>query len=203
MTQEQDAQGRVDLADEIERYLAEGERALRRGRHERARQAFAALLELDPRHALAHNKLGVALAELGRLDEAEAAFRRAIELDPKLPNPYTNLGNIYFSRGQYREAEEHHKRALAIDPDLAHAHQNLAAVYKRTGRIAEAVAAQKAAARLDRVGALDAGESLRRAPAARPGRGGAAPLPARRWLWYLAAAAALGWLLWSRGQGGR
>ena len=52
---------------------------------------FRKAIELDPNYALAHYRLGAALATKGLLDEAIAEFRKAIELDPNNAMAKVNL----------------------------------------------------------------------------------------------------------------
>ncbi|RME37765.1 MAG: tetratricopeptide repeat protein, partial [Planctomycetota bacterium] len=48
-------------------------------------------LRRNPRYALAHNNLGIALLRLGRPAEAAAHFRSALRLDPDLSNAKQGL----------------------------------------------------------------------------------------------------------------
>ncbi len=52
------------------------------GQLEAAREAFAALLDVDPSAAYGHYGLGLALKRLGRIDEARTHLRLATALDP-------------------------------------------------------------------------------------------------------------------------
>lgn len=55
------------------------------GQHERAREVFEALLEVDPASHYAHFGLGQSLKRLGRLDKARTHLRLAVALDPTSP----------------------------------------------------------------------------------------------------------------------
>jgi len=48
-----------------------------------------------PDSAVAHSKLGVALAQQGRADEAIAELSAAVALQPTYAPAYSNLGNVY------------------------------------------------------------------------------------------------------------
>lgn len=48
--------------------------------YERAREHYAAAVEMRPSAILFHNNLGVCLLNMGRADEAQVAFRRVLEL---------------------------------------------------------------------------------------------------------------------------
>jgi Flp pilus assembly protein TadD len=52
------------------------------GQHERARETFEALLEVDPSSHYGHYGLGQSLKRLGRIDEARTHLRLAVALSP-------------------------------------------------------------------------------------------------------------------------
>jgi Flp pilus assembly protein TadD len=52
------------------------------GQHDRARETFEALLEVDPSGHYAHYALGQSLKQLGRLREARTHLRLAVALSP-------------------------------------------------------------------------------------------------------------------------
>jgi Flp pilus assembly protein TadD len=52
------------------------------GQHERAREVFEALLDVDPSSHYAHFVLGQSLRRLGRPEEARTHLRLAVALDP-------------------------------------------------------------------------------------------------------------------------
>lgn len=52
------------------------------GQHDRSRDTFAALLEIDPSAHYAHYALGQSLKQLGRLKEARTHLRLAVALSP-------------------------------------------------------------------------------------------------------------------------
>ncbi len=132
----------------VESHLAEGERYLETGALAEAEAAFRRAVEAAPTSAVAHSKLGVALARQRRLDEAEGAFTRAVALDPRYAPAWSNLGNVYRERGRTDEALAAYERAIAADPDYWIAYQNLGSLYKQMGRTGEAIAALKRATRL-------------------------------------------------------
>ncbi|MDQ7858952.1 MAG: tetratricopeptide repeat protein [Armatimonadota bacterium] len=129
-------------------HLTAGERHLDTGAWEEAEAAFRRAVEAAPTSAVAHSKLGVALANQRRLQEAEQAFARAVTLDPRYAPAWSNLGNVYRETGRSEEALQAYERAVAADPDYWIAHQNLGALYKQMGRTSEAIASFKRATRL-------------------------------------------------------
>lgn len=133
---------------EAKPFLEDGEKFLAAGDYEAAQRAFERAVEAAPELAVAHSKVGVALAQQGQHDAAVARFSRALQLNPHYAPAYNNLGNAYKAKGMPNEAIAAYQRALAIDPDYWIAHQNLGVVYKETGRIAESVDELKKATRL-------------------------------------------------------
>lgn len=89
-------------------------------------------VKLGPAEPLAHNNLGVALAETGRFDEAIPHYLRAIELDPKYPEPHNNLGMALIAKKRLGEAAQSARAALAV----ADGQHNIAAAEALKLRIA-------------------------------------------------------------------
>jgi len=55
------------------------------GQHDRSRDVFERLLEVDPSAHYAHFALGQSLKQLGRVREARTHLRMAVALDPSSP----------------------------------------------------------------------------------------------------------------------
>jgi tetratricopeptide (TPR) repeat protein len=91
--------------------------------------SFRTALELDPKLALAHANLGLALKDKGQADAALACCRTALELDPKLALAHANLGWALYSKGQVNEALASFRTALELDPKHARAHGGLGAIF--------------------------------------------------------------------------
>jgi arylsulfatase A-like enzyme/Flp pilus assembly protein TadD len=69
-----------------------------------ARQAFEAVLDLDPDVARAHNSLGVIAAREGHLPEAIERWKRAVALNPGDYQTLFNLGSELWQSGRRDEA---------------------------------------------------------------------------------------------------
>lgn len=75
--------------------VEQAQQAEAKGNYQRAVELLQQAIELDPRAAALHNRLGVLLAtRLQRYREATAAVMRAIELNPQNPAYKNNLGKI-------------------------------------------------------------------------------------------------------------
>lgn len=115
-----------------------------------AEETLTQLLDQDPTHALALNKLGVIKARREDYESAERFFNEAASIDPELASAYSNLGNIYQERGWTDRAIAAYQRAIQIDPDYHLPHHNLGVLYKKTGRMSEGIDMLKKAARLEK-----------------------------------------------------
>jgi tetratricopeptide (TPR) repeat protein/serine/threonine protein kinase len=105
--------------------------------------------KIDPRHATAHNNLGVALKNKGHLDAAIAEFRKAIALDPRCAPAYNNLGAALRAKRQWGAAIAEFRKAIELDPRYAPAYYNLGTALKAMGQLDGAIAGYRKAIALD------------------------------------------------------
>ncbi|MFZ1935147.1 MAG: tetratricopeptide repeat protein [Thermoguttaceae bacterium] len=91
-------------------------------------------------NTVAHNNLGIALADRGRTGEAIEHYRKALDVNPDYVEAHNNLGIALADRGRIGEAIKHYRKALEIDPDYAKAYSNLGVALANRGRIGEAIA---------------------------------------------------------------
>lgn len=97
--------------------LGEGIALRQLGQLDKAAQALAEAIHIDPESADAHGDLGVTLWRQGRIDEAIAALRRAAALSAQCPVWFTNLGLALEGAQRPEEARVSLAQALAIDPN--------------------------------------------------------------------------------------
>jgi Tfp pilus assembly protein PilF len=112
-----------------------------RGKEDEAIACFRQAIALDPKAALAHSRLGIALAGKGRLDEAIAAHREAIRLNKDDAWAHNNLGVALKATGQLEEALTAYREAIRLNKDIAEAHCNLGRALVMKGQFKEAVEA--------------------------------------------------------------
>lgn len=79
-------------------------------------QLWRTTLAHNPGCWMAHNNLGVVLAQKGRTDEATTHYRAALALEPAYGDAEFNLGNALGQQGRTDEAIEHCRRAVTIQP---------------------------------------------------------------------------------------
>ncbi|MGA2506188.1 MAG: tetratricopeptide repeat protein [Chitinispirillaceae bacterium] len=88
---------------------------------------------------MAHNNLGLLLADKGRTDEAMAHYQKALEINPNHANAHNNLGTLLAKMGRTDEATAHFLKALEINPDYGDAHFNFGHLLASMGRTDEAM----------------------------------------------------------------
>ena len=91
-------------ADYAEAYNSIGVINMRLGRHDRARAAFAKVIELDPTSAKAYENLGADKLAAGDRAGAIPDLQRALDLDPQLYDALYNLAMALDSLGRRDEA---------------------------------------------------------------------------------------------------
>ncbi len=84
-------------------------------------EAFARrAVQLDPKNAVAWDRLGVALQSRGLFNnETESAYRRAVELDPQFPVAYAHLARVVKRMGRADEAGPLYDKAIELAKDPA------------------------------------------------------------------------------------
>ena len=89
----------------------------RAGEFSSSRRLWESTLDRNPRCALAHNNLGLAVQEAGDLPGAENHFRAALSIDPGSPAAATNLAGVLQHEGRWRESAAAYASALHHLPD--------------------------------------------------------------------------------------
>jgi tetratricopeptide (TPR) repeat protein len=88
---------------------------------------------------VAHNNLGLVMAEKGRDKEAAAQYQEALQISPRYAQAQYNLGNAFLEMGSTDEAVTHYTMALQINPQYAKAHGNLGLALGEKGMVDEAI----------------------------------------------------------------
>jgi Flp pilus assembly protein TadD len=101
---------------------------------------FKHALHVTSNNFLAHNNLGVALAEQGKDDEAISHYSEALRIKANYTYAHYNLGNALAKQGKVQEAITHYTEALRIKADYTDAHYNLGIALAEQGKTQEAIA---------------------------------------------------------------
>jgi len=100
---------------------------------------FENALEKTTNNWMAHNMIGMALADQERFSEAEAHYKKALEIRPNYENACNNLGVLFERRGRLDQAALYYKKALEFDPNNERIHVNLGIVLENQGKLDDAV----------------------------------------------------------------
>jgi tetratricopeptide (TPR) repeat protein len=96
-------------------------------------------LAKNPACWMAHNNLGIELADQGKLVEAVEHYQTAMQLKPEYIEVRNNLGVALAAQGRLPEAIQQYQAVLQSKPDYAEAYYNLGNALATQGRLAEAV----------------------------------------------------------------
>jgi protein O-mannosyl-transferase len=88
---------------------------------------------------MAHNNLGVVLAQKNEIDEAIAHYRKTLELSPDFADADYNLGNALLQKGEIDAAILHCQRAVTIQPNDPDAQVGLGNALFHKGLIDESI----------------------------------------------------------------
>lgn len=110
---------------------------------------FEHALDSTTNNWLAHNHLGVALAEQGKAQDAIRHYDEALRIDPDYLSAQINLGAVLAAQGKVDDAINHYSEALRIDPDSLDARNNLGSALVGQGKLDEAIHHYSEALRID------------------------------------------------------
>jgi hypothetical protein len=120
-----------------------------RGRYWEAAERYREALEIQPRDAVVHNKLGICYQQLENRAMARREYERALELNPSYAEVWNNIGTLQQSDERLEDAVEAYKEAIRIKPDLATSWKNLGSAYLALERPEDAFEAYQEAFRID------------------------------------------------------
>ena len=88
---------------------------------------------------MAHNNLGIVLAQKNEIDEAIAHYRKTLEMSPDFADADYNLGNALLQKGEIDAAILHCQRAVTIQPNDPEAQVALGNALFQKGSIDESI----------------------------------------------------------------
>lgn len=110
---------------------------------------FTHTLASTSNNALAHNNLGLALADKGEISTAIRHYRRALEIKPDFPLAHNNIGLALVDMKRFDEAVSHFKEALKSEPRSAVFRSNYGTALVGQGNLREAIEQFKEALRIN------------------------------------------------------
>lgn len=130
--------GKGGSAKRVNLLLTEADGRFEKGDYDRAIELLEEVLEIDPDHAFAHNKLGVALCHIGHFPLAAQEFRSAIKSKPNFADPYMNLGSLLCRKGDFAASETALRRAVKLGARNAEARVALGVTLTNQARLSDA-----------------------------------------------------------------
>lgn len=100
---------------------------------------YETTLARNPACWMAHNNLGMELANTGRVREAIPHVEQALALRPEFPEALNNLGDDLIQVERPQEGIPYLEKAIRLQPTYAVAHRNLGRALAMTGRTPEAI----------------------------------------------------------------
>lgn len=123
---------KAELLGTIRKTFLKADTHLSRNEFEEAEPLFLAILEAEPDHLDAMNKLGMMTMKMGRFGDAELYFSKLVNLKQD-PVYFSNLGAALYQQQRLVEAAEAYENALALDDRRGERLQSLAQVYYELG----------------------------------------------------------------------
>jgi tetratricopeptide (TPR) repeat protein len=120
-------------------YQMVAKRYAEEGFDDKAAEAWAEVVKIEPSFAEAQYNLGVALVKVRKYEEALSHFERAVDLNPYFIRGYYAMGNSLLHLNRNEEAIKQYTRALELNPDDPSTHHNLGVAYSRSGNDGKAV----------------------------------------------------------------
>ncbi len=100
---------------------------------------FQHAVDVTEKNYVAHNNLGLALAQQGKITEAVSHYSASLRFNPEYADTHYNMGMALAQQGNTDEAIASYNEAFRIDPFNVRARNNLGILLFQQGRIDEAI----------------------------------------------------------------
>ncbi len=139
----------VELEESTALWFKIGRLHLDLGADALAWQAFNRVLQIDSRHAGAHEELGLMYLKSKRADAAHQHLEKAAEIDFSRWRTHNALGVLNDLAGEYNRARVYYQTAIQVGPKSAIVYNNLGYSYYMDGRLLRAEEIFREALKID------------------------------------------------------
>lgn len=94
---------------------------------------FEHAIQVTQNNYVAHNALGLSLANQGKIEEALNQYRQALKIQPNYVRANNNMGLTLMEKGENSKAIRYFQAAIALDPHHASAYNNMGIALAKTG----------------------------------------------------------------------
>jgi cellulose synthase operon protein C len=122
-----------------QKYFESGNRYYQKGQYREAAIQYGNALQVDPRFAPAHFRLGLVDEKLGAWNMAYSELATAVDLQPEFLKARLEMGNMLLAAGQLDRVKEQVEFVLRRDPANVDGEQLLANLYAAQGQTENAV----------------------------------------------------------------
>ena len=113
-----------------------------------AESSLGRAVELNPKHAEAHYRLGVLAERQGKPKKGAEHYMNSVRADARIPYAYYNLGDLYFRNSKFEQARRVFKNGVDNNPDHPELHHGMGLAYVALDRKQEALVEFQEALRL-------------------------------------------------------
>jgi len=122
-----------------QKYFESGNRYYQKGQYREAAIQYGNALQVDPRFAPAHFRLGLVDEKLGAWNMAYSELATAVDLQPEFLKARLEMGNMLLAAGQLDRVKEQVEFILRRDPANVDGEQLLANLYAAQDKTDDAV----------------------------------------------------------------
>src|SRR5205085_756416 len=119
--------------------LERGQDYLRQKEYDAALAEFQAAVELNPRLAVAHSRIGFIQREKGNLEAAADSYGKAVKLNPGSFKDAVCLAEVYHQLVRLADAIRAYVHACELDPKDIDARLNLGVCYQQSKEFDKAI----------------------------------------------------------------
>jgi len=132
-----------------QKYFESGQRYFEKAKYREAAIQYSNAIQVDPRFADAHYRLGLTYLRLGEPNRAYQELQRTIEIEPANYAARVDIANMLIAAKFYKEAQEHLDILTAKQPNNPDVHMALANFKARQGDLPGALQEMQKAISLD------------------------------------------------------